>query len=57
MDVLRTIFIVLAYLLWIFGLVFLVSSVVSGGTAFMIALALGVLGSIFFGLNKFTKRR
>jgi len=57
MDVLRTIFIVLAYLLWIFGLVCLVSSIVSGGTMFMIALVLGVLGGVFFGLNKLTKRR
>lgn len=57
MDVLRTVFIVLAYLLWIFGLVFLVSSIVSGGTAFQIAIALGVLGGLFFGLNKLTKRR
>ena len=57
MDIVRTALMVLSYLSWIFGLVFGVSSVFTGGTALQIALGLIVLGFIFFGLNKLARRR
>ena len=57
MDIVRTALMVLSYLSWIFGLVFGVSGIFAGGSTFLMALGLIVLGFIFFGLNKLARRR
>ena len=58
MDTLRVVFMGLAYLFWVLGVIFLVSSVASEGTTILItALVIIVVGVVFFVLNKVTARR
>lgn len=57
MDVMRTAFMGLAYVFWVLGLVMLVGSLFSGATIFWTAVGLFVVGTVFYILNKVTKRR
>jgi len=57
MDVMRTAFMGLAYVLWVLGLVMLVGALFSGATIFWTAVGLFVVGTVFYILNKVTKRR
>ena len=58
MDTLRVVFMGLAYFLWVVGVIFLVSSIVSEGYTILItALVLILVGVGFFALNKVTARK
>lgn len=57
MDVMRTAFMGLAYVFWVLGLVMLVGALFSGATIFWTAVGLFVVGTVFYILNKVTKRR
>lgn len=57
MDVMRTAFMGLAYVFWVLGLVMLVGALFSGATIFWTAGGLFVVGTVFYILNKVTKRR
>ena len=57
MDVMRTAFMGLAYVFWVLGLVMLVGALFSGATIFWTAVGLLVVGTVFYILNKVTKRR
>ena len=53
----RTAFMGLAYVFWVLGLVMLVGALFSGATIFWTAVGLFVVGTVFYILNKVTKRR
>lgn len=57
MDVMRTAFIGLAYVFWVFGLVMLIGAVFSGATIFWTAVGLFIAGTVFYILNKVTQKR
>ena len=57
MDVMRTAFMGLTYVFWVLGLVMLVGALFSGATIFWTAVGLFVVGTVFYILNKVTKRR
>ena len=57
MDVMRTAFIGLAYVLWAFGLVMHVAAFFMGWAIFWIAVGLDIAGTVFYILNKVTQRQ